>query len=291
MRLIFDFDGTITEKDTIGDLANAGLDFQRTQHGHDLAPQWDQVVKAYIDDCQQYKTSYPVKEDDRRSVAEEVEFLAGLRNVEKASLARVEGSGVFAGLQHAGLFQMGVNAVESRKIVIREGFKDVVELAERRGWGLGIISVNWSRSFIRGVLHQFNIPIITNEISPDANIHGPEFLGQPLTNSAGKLRCLEHEFKRDGEKTLYFGDSTTDLECLLRGGIVLADNYESSLIRTLRRLRFTVSDIASHGTGGRTNFYWARNFREILDSGILTNEQSRLCHLEHTNSDKKESEK
>lgn len=270
MRLIFDFDGTITECDTIGDLASAGVDFQRTQHGHNLSAQWDHVVKAYMDDYQRYKDSYPVREEDRHSVQEEVEFLAGLRTVERSSLARVEACGVFSGLQETDLFQMGVDAVESRNIVIREGFKDLVELAEQRGWGLGVISVNWSRSFIRGVLHRFSIPVVTNEISQDGEVQGPKFLGQPMTSSAGKLRCLEHEFAGDGDETLYFGDSTTDLECLLRNGIVLSNNDGSSLIRTLRRLGFTVSHTASYGTGDQpANFYWARNFREILDSGIL----------------------
>jgi phosphoserine phosphatase len=279
MRLIFDFDGTITQADTIGDLAHAGIDFQR-RHGHDLTSRWDHVVQAYTDDCKHYKDKYPTKEEDRRSVLEEVEYLAGLENVEKASLARVEESGIFAGLEHRGLFQMGVDAIESKKIALRDGFREVLDHAGRQGWTVGVISVNWSRSFIRGVLHHFGIPVIVaNEISPDGKIHGPDYLGKALTNSAGKLHVLESEFEAQLQspdyggnytRTLYFGDSSTDLECLLHdGGIIISDEDDSSLIRTIRRLGYTVSHTSARKTGDRSDFHWARNFREVLDSGFL----------------------
>ena len=270
MHLVFDFDGTITEKDTISDLANAGLDFQKIQQGYDLKATWDGVVNAYLDDCKQYKENYFPKEDDRRAVQDEVDFLGGLRTVESASLERVESSGLFAGLEPIGLFQMGVDAIESKKVAIREGFREIVELASQRGWTVGVISVNWSRSFIRGVLHQFDLHVIANEISNDGKIHGPDFLGRRLTNSAGKLEALRHEFAPNGEKTIYFGDSPTDLECLLKGGVVIADNDSCSLIQALRRIGFEAPHVDSHKDDSQGDIFWATNFRQVIDSGLLS---------------------
>merc|ERR1712054_278098 len=268
MRLIFDFDGTITQQDTISELAGAAVAFQHTQRGQDLQATWDQLVRHYLTDYQQYKDKYEPKEEERREVAQEIEFLNGLRPLEQASLQRVQASGVFDGLQHMGLFEMGVCAVESKKVEIREGFKAATKMAQDNGWPLGVISVNWSRSFIRGVLHQFSMPIVANEVASDGRIEGPEFLGEQLTNSAGKLSALQHEFGGDDESILYFGDSSTDLECILaHKGVVIADNDgDSSLIRTLQRLSIPVPHVETYDRAANASVHWARNFQEVIAS-------------------------
>lgn len=272
MQLIFDFDGTITEKDTISELANAGLEFQKTQRGNDLGATWDGVVKAYLDDYQNHKESYTPGEEDRRSVQDEVDYLAGLRSVESASLDRVDSSGVFAGLTPTGLFQMGVDALESKKVIIREGFREIIDLAREQGWVVGIISANWSTSFIRGVLHQYSIPIVSNEVGgSDGKIRGPQCLDGRLSASAGKLEALRHEFAdASGGRTLYFGDSATDLDCVLRGGVVISRDESCSLIRTLRRIGFETPHVKSYGNDPKQpDVYWASDFREVIESGLL----------------------
>lgn len=47
MSIFLDFDGTITVRDTIGDLAKAALRIQ-SDRGVDLDKEWDEVVQSYV---------------------------------------------------------------------------------------------------------------------------------------------------------------------------------------------------------------------------------------------------
>lgn len=267
MHLIFDFDGTITQKDTIGELARVGIEFQRKRHGHHLQATWDQVVREYLDDYQAHKDGYEPSESVRDSLEHEFRFLSGSKKVEEASLARVDKSGVFRGLTTEDLAQAGVDAVKEGRVKLRDGFEELLELAESRGWTAGVISVNWSRSFIQGALLPHKLDIIANEISTHGEIYGPEILGRKITNGGEKRRALRSLVPDANEKVLYFGDSTTDMECLVEGGVVISDHDDSSLLRTLRRVGVSVPHVSGRDKDDRVA--WARNFREVMQSTVL----------------------
>lgn len=266
MYLVLDFDGTITRNDTIAVLAQAALDFHKERQGLDLGAKWRQVVQAYLHNYQTYKVDYETNESDRRSPAQELRFLAGLGNVEKASLARVKSSGVFSGLERHHLFQMGVDAVQRGDVVVRDGFGELLALAGQNGWEVSIISVNWSRAFIEGVLHPHSIKVLSNDISSDGTIEGPRSLGRQLTTSFDKAEALKNLAGNKG-KMLYFGDSATDLECLLQGGVVISTDETSTLLQTLRRVGIQVPHVANPQNGA--DIVWAHDFREVLDSDFL----------------------
>lgn len=268
MRLILDFDGTITEKDTIGELANAAIEFHKSRGNNELQAKWDSVVKSYVDDWLKYKDTYHIPEHERTSVDEELRFLRGLKESEEASLARIEASGVFANLEATDLFEMGVQAVKNGKVVIRKGFDRLVEQSQQQQWEMAVVSVNWSAAFIQGVLHPLEIRVISNEVASSGRVEGPEFLGREMTNSADKRECVEHLLGQDGRgaaKTVYFGDSTTDMECLLNGGVAISADDTCSLIKTLRRVGIEVP----HVSDSQADISWARDFNEVLQSGIL----------------------
>ncbi|KEY68469.1 hypothetical protein S7711_01241 [Stachybotrys chartarum IBT 7711] len=269
MRLLFDFDGTITEKDTIGELGEAAIRFHKAKSGHDLQPTWDSVVQHYIDDFQLYKNGYHIPENSRISLEEELEFQAKQKDLEERSLVRIEQSRVFEGLRTDDLFQMGTEAVESGRVVLRKGFKDVMALVEQRKWDVAIVSVNWSRAFIRGVLHQYELNVIANEISPRGIVQGPDILGETMTNSADKKAALCRLLQDANRETatLYFGDSNTDIECLLKGGVVVSADESSALMKTLRRVGVPVPHVSS--AQGDATISWARDFDEVLRSGLL----------------------
>lgn len=293
MRLIFDFDGTITEKDTISTLAGAALAHQNDRHGEDLGAVWDEVVKRYVSDCKQYSAGYEVPEAERRTAEEELAFLGGSGDVERASLKRIRQSGVFRGLEEKQLFEMGRGAASDGTIALRDGAGELMRLAGERGWTVGVISVNWSRAFIAGALDGL-IPlssIVANEFAPDGTVQGPKSLsGHPLTNGTGKLavfdedRSLQPTGEATSGPTIYFGDSTTDMECLLHGGgeggeggggggiAVASSEDDSSLIKTLRRVGLPVPHVgaaAMDAEAKTSGVYWARDFREVIDSNIL----------------------
>jgi thiamine phosphate phosphatase / amino-HMP aminohydrolase len=75
-------------------------------------------------------------------------------------------------------------------------------------------------------------------------------------------------------QTVYIGDSTTDLACLLQAdiGLVMADGEEESkLIQALQRLGWTVPHVSEVDGSevSKGQMVWARSFREILDSKVL----------------------
>lgn len=267
MHLIFDFDGTITQQDTVGVLANSAIEYQKRHRGEDLQAEWDQVVRSYMEDYQRYSSEHPMPAEERKCVEEEIRFLSGMKDVEEASLHRVAASQVFAGLDAEKLRRAGEEAVRSGKVKIREGFEDLISLAEEKGWEVCVVSVNWSRAFIEGVLLPHQIRVIANEPHADGSILGPEFLGGRMTNGHEKREALDHVVTDKKKRVLYFGDSTTDMECLLEGGIVISNDEASSLMRTLRRVGEPVPHVGERETA--SNLMWARDFREVLESGVL----------------------
>ncbi|KAF4463184.1 UPF0655 [Fusarium albosuccineum] len=267
MHLIFDFDGTITQEDTIGELARSAIELQRNKHGSNLQPVWDQVVQDYVDDYRHYKTNHPIQEDSRTCINDEIKFLSGMKDVEEASLARVAESRIFAGLGPEILLQAGTDAVKDGRIKIRDGFSEIMSLATKSGWSMSVVSVNWSRAFIRGALRPHTLEVIANEPADDGTITGPEFLENRMTNACEKKKAVEHLVNEKGGRVIYFGDSTTDMECLLTGGVVISDNGNSSLLRTLKRIGVSVPHVGDGEPGARVS--WARDFQEVLKSGLL----------------------
>jgi hypothetical protein len=75
--------------------------------------------------------------------------------------------------------------------------------------------------------------------------------------------------RKGGGKWMYFGDSTTDMACLLEAdvGVVVAEGERSTLLRTLRRVGFEVRRVREGGAV--QGLVWARDFEEVLGAGVL----------------------
>ncbi|GKT48375.1 UPF0658 Golgi apparatus membrane protein [Colletotrichum spaethianum] len=276
-NLVLDFDGTITIQDTIGTLAEIALRFQH-EHGIDLSSAWQQVLEHYSQDHADHVATYKPAADDRLSLSEELAYLRGLREVELRSVQRVEQSGLFRDLRREDLAKAGNTARMEGRVKLREGFTDLMDLAKKNGWAVSVVSVNWSRSFISGVLSDYNFDVVANEIEMDGTILGPAVLGTParetiLTTCEDKLRALRALATRQGadnaEALIYFGDSTSDIECLLEArGVVVSSGPESSLMKTLRRVGYDVPRVDEfHPSSG---IVWASTFAEVLKSGFLS---------------------
>lgn len=268
MSIVLDFDGTITVHDTIGEVAKYALGV-RANEGNDLRPEWDSVVKAYVDDYKRYVDEYPVDESMRERPEQEVEFLRRAKSVELASLERIHGCRLFQGIAPESFREAGRKAVESGAVVLREGFRRFVEARLREGWRVWVVSVNWSSAFIEGALDCPGVTVIANCIRADGSIAGPSLdgvnngEGQTLTNSGDKLAALDailHMAPPPSGASFYFGDSITDLECLLRvgRGVVVADRPDTTLLRTLRRIGKEVPHVT--GAASRDNLSWASTY-------------------------------
>lgn len=168
-----------------------------------------------------------------------------------------------------------------------------------------ILSVNWSASYIRGVLSGEGIStVIANDINPtDGSVNAPPAISDDIASgdwpsnlSVGSdklsaLRCLHRQQLKARPKRpreiVYFGDSITDLECLLEfGGIVVSPKAETAqrpdtkgtissqaglngndLLHVLRtRLIYNVPHVSEYRD---EPICWALDFSEIKESGFL----------------------
>ncbi|KYK55515.1 hypothetical protein DCS_07478 [Drechmeria coniospora] len=271
LHLVFDFDGTITEADTTDVLARASITRYKGHRCRNLRGIWDDVVDAYLADYKKFDRRYWPAARHRTTVAQELRYLEKLKPVEEASLNRVSETRFFARLDDQALYRAGIDAVLSGRVVVRPGFRALLELAYDKGWQTDILSANWSRAFIRGVLHAYpDIRTTSNEVTPSTGeLRGTNLDLGRLTTSSDKLKALQYLTDGDQGPVIYFGDSTTDLACLLHvQGVILAANKKTSLMKTVSRLGLDAPHV-SEPQEEQPALTWASDFHDILDSGIL----------------------
>jgi thiamine phosphate phosphatase / amino-HMP aminohydrolase len=299
MSIILDFDGTITAKDTIGELAKFALRTQaelQSSHGGNslngndsgatpadrLKSEWDAVVAAYMADYDQHVREYHVAEAARTTREDEVAFLRAAKGVELRSLDRIHACGVFRGVDPARFRAGGRAAVADGVVRLRPGFRDFVDARLRDGWRVFVVSVNWSTAFIEGAIDCPGVTVVANHVrDADGHVVGPEVLrGNPpgtdecrnLTNSLDKLEALQAALLSEdllSKPTFYFGDSITDLECLLFSshGVVIADKDNSTLLETLRRIGHDIPvPHAKYAKSGKREdgMCWASDYDEVM---------------------------
>ncbi|KAI1495862.1 haloacid dehalogenase-like hydrolase-domain-containing protein [Biscogniauxia marginata] len=295
MSIFLDFDGTITAEDTVGELAKFALRFQRGDGGSggstndeasvDLGPQWDAVVRAYVDDHRAQTAGYEPGPHDRRAPDQEIAFLRALKTIETRSLTRVRDCALFRGIPAGAFRDAGAALVRAGAVALRPGFADFVDRRVAGGWRVYVVSVNWSAAFIEGACGaREGLAVLANEVrEEDGAVLGPGILNpegdgdadadadaerRNLTNSRDKLevvRAVLRERGAAGEPSFYAGDSTTDLECLLAvtRGVVIADAEGSPLLQTLRRIGKDVPRVRDAGSLGDGGLAWAPDFEEI----------------------------
>ncbi|KAI1302229.1 haloacid dehalogenase-like hydrolase-domain-containing protein [Xylaria venustula] len=310
MSIFLDFDGTITTEDTVTHLANFALRFQSQRQDRSIPPpdgskatnaqaqaqdeelssRWDDVVHAYVSDYKSHVSSYAPCADDRQCVDDEITFLRSQKHVETRSLRRINECALFRGISPATFRAAGAELVRDGTVRLRPGFADFVRAARAKGWGVNVVSVNWSAAFIEGAcgFPEGEIRVFANEVREDDGVVlGPGVLagealltvdgegegesrgqvGRNLTNSCDKRDVVQKVLRlhdvRD-KPFFYFGDSTTDMECLLEAsrGVVIADGEDSTLIRTLRRIGKRVPHVRDAEAG--EELVWASNFEETI---------------------------
>ncbi|KAI1344624.1 hypothetical protein F5Y15DRAFT_367189 [Xylariaceae sp. FL0016] len=257
----------------------------------DLKARWDDVVRQYLEDLKAHSTSYVPRAEERLTPELEVAYLRAGKDVEMRSLERIGACGIFRGIDGEQFQEAGREVVREGRVRLRKGFGEFVKKRLDKGWRIYVISVNWSARFIEGAcgFGDGKVEVIANEVDGDGTINGPEILNpktrlprresdeergrdkthRNLTNSRDKLDVMEAIIKRDGlshEPTLYFGDSTTDLECLFKAttGVIIADDVDSSLLQTARRLGEVFPRV--HEPEARAGLHWAADFDEVLKS-------------------------
>lgn len=251
IRLVVDWDGTITKQDTLYLVAEIGYNRNRNAS---LTP-WKDLMQAYISDYTEHKERYRPSANDRKAAREETKWLASLKPVEIKSIERVQAACVFKGLTSLDVELAGRDAVQERKLQLRRGWMELLIRQKESAAvpAVSILSVNWSSTFIRSFLEAASseISALSTQPYPTASIaiyanEVPLVQGGLFpyictsTDKLNKLRELRGDVR--SEVLIYVGDSATDFDSLIEAdvGICTRDDpmgrSQQELKETLDRL-------------------------------------------------------
>jgi len=278
IHLFMDWDGSLTCHDTMNVLANIGYKKRKQlfDHGQRLPSikTWEGFVQTYMSDYDKHVSTYNPTRVDRKSIEQESAWLASLDGIEKASAQRVRKAGLFDCISVCDVVNGAKEAIQDRKVELREGWLELLCAPLRHSKGCkisrtGIISVNWSECFIRECLkakvaergvyetsrvrtpaHKMGNKFL-DELPIFANQFIPENLGlensRTIHTSADKHKILQQQRSSQPLSNtvaapnlltllVYVGDSPTDFDCLLEAniGIVMQDDPLSNSQRELQ---------------------------------------------------------
>jgi thiamine phosphate phosphatase / amino-HMP aminohydrolase len=188
--------------------------------------------------------------------------------------------------------KFGVNAVKDQLVTARNGIDQFgSEVAGSKRGLCGIVSVNFSRDFVRGVVSAVSpslrgINVVANvpnaaSVLEGFNISDKGHPREVIATSDGKLAAMKEllgywrekgELAEEALPAVYIGDSGTDIECLMEDGvigIVISEDGESSLMETLKRVDVEVDHVEKFQESEEKSVFWARDFTEIVQSRLF----------------------
>ena len=296
LLLLLDWDGTLTTASTLPLLASVAA--PRAPH-----PALPALSRAYARHLAAHDGAYRPARPERTTVAQELAYLDALRPVEGASVGRVEAAGLFGGVRTGDVDAAAADAVAGRAVGVRAGAAGLLGRVQRGGGRVVVVSVAWSRRFIHGVLSgcvrreaggeeevvMGDVEVRANEILADGSGRLDRVFGGAdggIWTAGDKGRVMEGEIAAavvagdpSVPRTVYVGDSPTDLACLLKAdvGICIRDEVmgeeQTGLRETLERVGVeclhvgAFVDDGAEDDGGR--LWWARDFEEVWRSGVM----------------------
>lgn len=156
----------------------------------------NELVDDYFKDYKAHKESYPHKPESRRTVKQELDWLASLQPIEGASVQRFVDHRVFQGLTLETIDGHARDDVASSKVELSAGWKKLLLSSSASGDAqleVSIVTVNWCAQFIRSVLLQS----LKNDIEDASNDESNQLAGITIYGNAfGK----EAQTKGDGNQ-------------------------------------------------------------------------------------------
>jgi hydroxymethylpyrimidine pyrophosphatase-like HAD family hydrolase len=287
---ILDFDNTITTKDTISTLFSQVLRYQKSQ-GRDFSKAHADIISGYTKDYTAHVEKYMPTKENRRTLKEEIAFQRSLKDAETKSFERVSQSGMFRGISNEIWKSLGRQAVAAGEIEVRPGFwTDAINQMPKKT--SAILSVNFSRAFIEGVIDVrlencfggFDSIVSNGQLDSTGEngvVVGPQLDDSRaiMATSDGKWSAMNKirqrwQDQRDGMMELvYVGDSGTDIECLTDStviGMIMTPDGSGSLMDTMDRVGIEVVHVSKFPETQEKErvLYWASDFVEIIESPL-----------------------
>ena len=251
-----------------------------------------ELSALYASSLAAHNSSYVPNACSRTTLVAEVAYLNSLRDVERASIERCERAGVWREVTPQIIENVAEEAIRDGNVVLRPGARRLIQEVLKEKGRIVVVSVGWSRRFIHKCLRvafgeeSSAVEVKANEIGEDGKLDRYfEAEGSGIWTSGDKARLLK-EVVGDAKdvKTIYVGDSVTDLQCLtlVDVGICIRGEGEGSeqreLLGTLDRLGIEcrwVLEYKGIKKGSTHNeeagLWWAKDFQEICESKILFN--------------------
>lgn len=210
--VVLDFDETITAKDTISTISSIAYAKKPT-----FKPEWSYFSECYLNDYAKVKQDFgPIS-----TLEDQKKFFDEVRAVERASLQRIEKSGLFKGLLREDL------AHKAPSVPLRAGWQQFFSRVKSLKIPIVILSINWSAFFISQVLQDFTVPIYANELELDSQGQTTGRIVNELLTGNDKqkqvIKIIEKYRDQIGDKKVaYFGDSLSDLIAMLDCDIPVA---------------------------------------------------------------------
>ena len=162
INLILDFDGTLTMKDTMHLVAEAGYTRQKELRSIPQPRPWKEIVDAYMADFRKHSEEYTPTSTGRTAPEDEAAWLNSLQSIEKASIARAVEAGVFDKVRSTDMAKAAKAAIDKDRLHLRNGWVQLFDHVWHRNRqtcsanavpvSLNILSVNWSTSWVAHVI-------------------------------------------------------------------------------------------------------------------------------------------
>ncbi|KAH4221611.1 hypothetical protein HBI06_160220 [Parastagonospora nodorum] len=273
-HFILDFDGTITQSDTLNTLVSIAASSKPT---FPTQQRWKTVVDAYISD---YTSTLEKLSPLPTTVEGEKKLLRDLKVVEQRSLDRVFEARIFEGVTREMVEEGAERAVRGGEVKLRDGCVELLKSVLASGEDtLHVLSVNWSRHFIASCLKTAGVlvdpaVILANELEgieegrPSSGQISPDG-SMKIVTSGDKLQYLEQMRQQGNARVVYVGDSWPDVECLLAADVAICiqdepmGSSQRKLADALERLEVACPRILHCEVRDQSQVVWAKDFAEI----------------------------
>ncbi|MCO5591030.1 hypothetical protein L7F22_045006 [Adiantum nelumboides] len=241
--LMVDFDLTCSVSDSCSALANVSVQaalknnqgLRHQKSAAEIRSRWDILEKSYSEHHSRICIPPEVEENCDRffNVDGLRSFLERLSSFEIKSNTEIIRQGIFEGLNLEDVWNAGCD------MALQEGCTNFLrQVSSNQNVNFHIISVCWSESFVKGAL--------AKEGLENVEVHSNEFITSGSCTSGDIKRVIETPFDKErvfeelmhnlkslsrSVRSIYIGDSVTDLLCLLEADMGIVIGSDSTLQR------------------------------------------------------------
>ncbi len=209
--LAFDFDETISLRDTTGDIVQLAIDSRPPKEAQAMRALWERGVEEYRHERRRViEAALSDVNSDGRMEERVEQFYAVLDAYERRAVDAVEEAGILAGIRRSALKEAG------RRTPTREGAREMAERWVRGGGRAVVVSANWSEDLAREGSGIEDVRSNTLEFDQFGVSTGR--LCRRIVSAMDKRACVQ-QMRASGGRVVYVGDALNDIPALLEADI------------------------------------------------------------------------